>query len=158
MPVFSKRSKQHLATVHADLRRVFEHVVLGFDCTVLEGWRGQARQDELFDTGLSRVKWPNSRHNDPLAHVSPGIGRVCAVDVAPWPIQWHNKHRFYYFAGYVMACAHALGVQLRWGGDWDSDHDFKDQSFYDLAHFELKGVPSGGDDGSSDPDDGGRAA
>jgi peptidoglycan L-alanyl-D-glutamate endopeptidase CwlK len=26
---------------------------------------------------------------------------------------------------------------IRWGGDWDGDQDFRDQTFDDLAHFEL---------------------
>jgi hypothetical protein len=30
-----------------------------------------------------------------------------------------------------------MEVKLRWGGDWDSDKDTKDQNFNDLPHFEL---------------------
>jgi len=46
--------------------------------------------------------------------------------------------RFYDFGGYVLGSAERLGVPLRWGGDWDRDHDvFDDQTFQDLVHFEL---------------------
>ena len=29
------------------------------------------------------------------------------------------------------------GVEIRWGGDWDSDTQVKDNKFDDLVHFEL---------------------
>lgn len=60
-----------------------------------------------------------------------------AVDVAPWPIDWNDKNRFYHFAGRVQGIAQMFNIKIRWGGDWDSDNDLKDQNFYDLPHFEL---------------------
>ena len=60
-----------------------------------------------------------------------------AVDVAPCPIDWEDTKRFYHFGGYVKAWAHALDIKIIWGGDWDSDNDFRDQRFHDLVHFEL---------------------
>jgi len=30
-----------------------------------------------------------------------------------------------------------MGVDLRWGGDWDSDTEVRDNSFDDLVHFEI---------------------
>ena len=66
-----------------------------------------------------------------------------AVDVAPWPIDWKNVKRFYWFAGFVMGTAERLKVEdkmhhsVRWGGDWDHDGDFDDQRLLDLVHFEL---------------------
>lgn len=63
-----------------------------------------------------------------------------AVDVAPYPINWGDKKRFYHFAGYVQGLAAQLGISLRWGGDWDGDNDLNDQTFFDLVHFELKEI------------------
>ena len=60
-----------------------------------------------------------------------------AVDVCPYPIDWNNKERFYHFAGYVKGIADSMGIKIRWGGDWDGDTVFDDQSFHDLPHFEL---------------------
>ncbi len=37
----------------------------------------------------------------------------------------------------MLAAAHDLGIELRWGGDWDRDAEFDDQTFNDLPHFEL---------------------
>lgn len=47
--------------------------------------------------------------------------------------------RFYFMAGLVMRTADILNIKIRWGGDWDGDQDFMDQTFNDLAHFELVG-------------------
>ena len=66
-----------------------------------------------------------------------------AVDVTPYPVDFDNTDRHYYFCGYVLAVAKQLGLDIRWGGDWDSDRETKDQTFNDLVHFELKEVPSG---------------
>ena len=39
----------------------------------------------------------------------------------------------------MLGTARGLFIPLRWGGDWDMDHNFKDQKFDDLCHFELYG-------------------
>lgn len=38
-----------------------------------------------------------------------------------------------------MGTADQIGLtgRIRWGGDWDRDHDVKDQTFNDLVHFEV---------------------
>lgn len=47
--------------------------------------------------------------------------------------------RFYYLGALVRKTAEVLNITIRWGGDWDSDTDFFDQTFNDLVHFELVG-------------------
>ena len=74
------------------------------------------------------MQYPNGKHNQ-----KPSL----AIDVSPYPINWRDTKRFYYFAGVVKAAAYSLGLNIRWGGDWDSDNDFNDQTFMDLVHFEL---------------------
>ena len=64
-----------------------------------------------------------------------------AVDVAPYPIDWNDTERFGRFAGFVLGMAAAMGIPLRWGGDWDRDNDTHDQKFNDLVHFELGASP-----------------
>ena len=69
-----------------------------------------------------------------------------AVDVAPYPIDWHDQRRFDYFAGHVMATAKLLHYEgfmrhrVRWGGDWNNDGQLRDNEFNDLVHFELMGI------------------
>lgn len=128
MPKFSKSSKDRLATAHPDLQRLFTEVVEYFDCSVICGHRDQAEQDLAYATKKSKLKWPNSKHNK-----TPSL----AVDVVPWPVDWKDTDRFLFFGGFVMGMAKAMGISLRWGGDWDGDNDQKDEKFRDLPHFEL---------------------
>lgn len=130
MPSFGGRSLANLSTCHPDLQRVFHEVVKHFDCSVLTGHRDQRTQDRHFREGTSKVQWPNSKHNQ-----EPSL----AADVAPYPTNWADTQRFYYFAGFVMATAKAMDIELRFGGDWDGDTQVLDQSFLDLVHFELRG-------------------
>ncbi len=128
MPAFGARSEAALATADERIQRVFREVVKGWDCTVICGHRGQEAQDLALAMGKSKKPWPMSKHN-----AVPSL----AVDVSPYPIDWHDENRFYYFAGYVKAVAERLGIKIRYGGDWDGDMELKDQSFFDLDHFEL---------------------
>jgi len=127
MPQFGRRSKEQLSSCHSDLQRLFNEVIKHYDCTILEGYRSNENQLKAFNAGKSRIK-SGGKHNQ-----SPSL----AADVAPWPIDWKDKDRFYHFAGIVQGIAKMLNIKIRWGGDWDSDNDLKDQTLYDLPHFEL---------------------
>ena len=129
MPRFSTRSKSRLHTCDERLVDLFNEVVKGFDCTIIEGHRGKKAQDEAVNKGNSKVKFPNGKHNQ-----SPSV----AVDVAPYPIDWSDRDRFHYFSGYVLGIASQMGLKIRWGGDWDMDTKTKDNKFDDLVHFEIK--------------------
>lgn len=129
MPSFSKRSKTALSTLHPDLQRVLKEAIKHVDFVVLEGHRDKVAQDAAVAAGNSKVRWPHSKHN-----ASPSL----AVDIAPYPVNWKDTKRFYFLGGFIKATAVSLGISLRWGGDWDSDNDFSDQTFNDLPHFELR--------------------
>lgn len=134
MPKFGAESIKQLSTCHPDLQIIMEETIKYIDFSVLEGHRGQAAQEAAFAAGNTKLHWPNGKHNQ-----SPSM----AVDIAPYPLDWNDTQRFVYFAGYIMAIAKMLLVQgkinhtVRWGGDWDSDTQLKDESFRDLGHFEL---------------------
>ncbi len=130
MPIFSIRSIEILQTCDPRLQRIFKQVVLTFDCTVVSGHRTEGEQNALFHRGASKLKWPYSKHNR-----KPSL----AVDVYPYPIDWKDRDRFHYFAGFVMGEALARDLNLRWGGDWDKDWQVRDNVFDDLGHFELIG-------------------
>lgn len=129
MPAYSLASKRKLATCHPSLILVFDEVIKYFDHTILEGHRGQEEQDKAYREGKSKLKWPNGNHN---AYPSN------AVDAIPFPVDWNDRERMSLFAGFVLGTAKQLGVNLRWGGDWDGDMLVKDNSFDDLVHFELR--------------------
>lgn len=126
MPKFSKQSINRLQSCDERLFKLFSEVVKHFDCTILEGRRTVERQSMLVKQGKSKTM--NSKHL---------TGR--AVDVAPYPINWEDRERFTYFAGFVMGIASQQGLKLRWGGDWDKDTQVSDNSFDDLPHFEIVG-------------------
>ncbi len=134
MPVFSTNSLRQLDTCDTRLQAIFHRVLVHRDCTIIEGHRPEDLQNEMFRQGRSKLKWPDSNHNDKPSR---------AVDVGPYymgeGIPWELRERWIYFAGYVFAVADDLRIAVRWGGDWDSDLTFTDQSFHDLPHWELVG-------------------
>ena len=129
MPRFSSKSKRKLDTCHESLQQLFSEVVKSFDCTVIEGHRGEKKQNEAYRKGNSKLKYPNGKHNK-----TPSI----AVDVIPYPVDWKDRDRMHYFGGFVLGIAKKMGFKIRWGGDWDMDTHTKDNKFDDLVHFEMK--------------------
>ena len=126
MPHFGKRSKRRLKGIHPKLVSVLNELVKIMDVTVIEGIRSKERQLELLEKGATKVKY--SKHMD---------GK--AVDLAPYPIDWKDRDRFHYMGGMIRGIAKQLNVPVRWGGDWDSDGETKDNRFDDLVHVEIKG-------------------
>ena len=129
MPRFGSRSRKNLNTCHEDLQELFNEVIKFFDCTVIQGHRGEEEQNKYFKEGKSKVKYPNGRHNANPSN---------AVDVVPYPIDWKDTDRMYYFAGFVKGIAYKMGIPIRWGGDWNDNTEVKDTNFKDLPHFELR--------------------
>ena len=128
MPSFGTTSIRKLSECDERIQIVLNDVIKEFDCSVICGYRDEAEQEELFRVGKSHVQYPNSKHN-----VRPSL----AVDVVPYPVNWQDRERFTYFAGYVMGVAASHGIRLRWGGDWNGDWHVRDNHFDDLPHFEL---------------------
>ncbi len=128
MPKFGRTSKRRLETCDEDLIDLFNEVIKYFDCTILEGHRGKELQNKYYNEGKSKVKYPRGKHNaDPST----------AVDVVPYPVDWEDTDRMYYFAGFVKGMAASMEINIRWGGDWDNDTEVKDTGFKDLPHYEL---------------------
>lgn len=139
MAKFSKVSAERLATCHPDLQLIFNSVLQYQDCSIFCGFRDKADQTAAFDSGLSEVQWPNSKHNSMVS---------MAVDAGPYFLDlkntaWDDHKAFAFFAGRVKQIADVLFEQglihhrIRWGGDWDGDGRTTDQKFLDLPHFEL---------------------
>lgn len=126
--MFSTKSKSKLMGCHTKLQELFEEVCKTHDCTILEGYRDKKRQDEAYKSGLSKLKFPQSKHNRFPSH---------AIDVIPYPIDFSDVKRIYNFGFFVLETARKMKINIRWGGDWDGDGDTRDQKFNDLVHFEL---------------------
>jgi len=122
---FGKRSRNRLKGVDSRLVNVLNELIKIMDVTVIEGLRSAERQKELLAKGATKVKY--SKHME---------GK--AVDIAPYPIDWDDRERFHYMGGMIRGIAKALNLDIRWGGDWDSDGEIKDNKFDDLVHIEIK--------------------
>jgi len=141
---WSDSSRAKLNTCHSDLILIFNTVLQIHDCTIVTGHRGQEEQHQAYLSGASQLDWPDGKHN-----ALPSM----AVDVQPYirglKINGANPAHLKYFrrlAGVVEGVAGVLYQErqimhkIRWGGDWDSDHDMDDQAFNDLYHYELVGL------------------
>ena len=137
MPRFGKRSRELLATAHPDLQRIFNEVVKYWDCTIIYAHRTVKEQQALYAQGRTKpgvkVTDKDGVRKKSMHNYYPSL----AVDAACWPIDWDNDMEFYVFGGAVLMVAKQLGINVRWGYNWDGDRDYKDQSFYDGPHFEL---------------------
>jgi len=121
---FGKRSRERLKGVDTRLINVLNELIKMMDVTIIEGVRTKERQAELLKQGATKVKY--SKHME---------GK--AVDLAPYPIDWENRDGFYYMGGMIRGIAKQLGLKIRFGGDWNSDGDTKDNNFDDLVHIEI---------------------
>ena len=100
------------------------------DITILEGHRGERRQNQMVLEGKSQLPWPKSRHNEDPSW---------AVDVAPYvngAVSWDWEH-YEPLAAHIKTVWQRLRMddkvsnlyELHWGGDW--------RSFRDGPHWEL---------------------
>ncbi len=89
------------------------------DITVLCGWRNAIDQDEAFRKKTSKLKWPESKHNN----MSQGLPNSLAVDMAPYPIDWSTAGlpRFRALRKYALKKAEEMGIKIRIIS-WDWPH------------------------------------
>lgn len=132
MPTFSQRSLTQLATCDPRLQSIANAAIKIMDFVVVEGHRNKEGQDMAFVKGTTKVQWPHGKHNSYPSK---------AMDVMPFPIDLSNDpkalERFVLLQGIMLACAHALGIKVRLGIDWDGDMDTRDEKFRDYPHIEL---------------------
>ena len=142
MPKFGRKSRERLETCHPDLQTLFNAVIEVVDCSITCGYRNKEDQDKAVASGNSKAVYPNGKHN-----TNPST----AVDVVPYPVDWEDMDRYYYFAGYVLTKAEFLrevgeiNYKVRWGGNWDGlnngaidfSYNRKPKVLDDKPHFEL---------------------
>lgn len=126
----SERDLKVLAYVHPKLEKVVLRAakLTEFPFMVFEGVRTLARQKQLKARGASKTL--KSRHLTGHA-----VDLVPLIDGKPvWDAPATRV-----IAAAMFTAAHDLGLQgdIRWGGDWDGDGDWRDERFYDGPHFEL---------------------
>ena len=127
MAGFSAGSIVRLNECHPLLQRLMKSVIKSIDFSVICGYRGEKEQDEAYQSGHSKLRWPQSKHNS-----NPSM----AVDIVPYPIDWNNLAAFHLLSDEVKHCWEQIpeserdGYELSWGGDW--------KGFKDYPHYELR--------------------
>jgi len=112
---------------HMNLQVLFSEVYRHLDFFILCANRSDEDQEKAFLAGKSKLRAGQSKHN-----LHPSL----AIDIQP--VCGAKERDYYYFAGFVKAIAATIGIPIRWGGDWNDNADFSDNSFNDLYHFELR--------------------
>ena len=135
---FSSRSMQRLNTCHPDLVVLMTQAIADPECpsdmSVLCGYRGEEEQNAAYESGASKLRYPQSKHNK--------TPHSLAVDVAPYigGISWDWQY-YYPLADHIKEvwlrlkedCQLSGEYDLEWGGDWTS---FKDGPHWQLAAVE----------------------
>ncbi len=145
MPRFGAASLANLSQLHPSLQKIYLKAIEAWDCQIIDGARTVAEQIKNVAKGVSKTM--DSRH-------IPGAdGFSHAADVMPFPFDWNKIQRgldavkradggmevleVYAFQGFIAGIAHAYGVPIRQGVDWNTNKQFDDQTFNDLPHTEI---------------------
>ena len=132
MRSWGRQSRTAYETLDVRLQLIFDRILQEVaDVTLLEGFRNELKQNAAFDSGVSKVRWPDGKHNQRPSK---------AVDFQPYPRPLNTttlRTALAYIAGRGIQIGIEEGVTLRWGGDWDRDGDLTDQNFNDLFHIEI---------------------
>lgn len=135
---YSDSSLEELNTCDPRLISLFKEAINFWNIIIINGRRGKEKQNKKYQKGLTKKKYPESKHNK-----KPSM----AVDAAPYfanrkqPIPWKKPDILLHFAGKIIGLAKSRGIEIRYGGDWDGDFvpvtEDDDETFFDGIHFEL---------------------
>lgn len=137
---FGFSSMTRKLTCHKDLQLILDQAIKVFDFSILEGSRDLETQKFYYKTGRSKLDGVTERSKHQTSKEHP---YSLAADIAPYPIDFEDRERFFFLAGVMKGVANKfledgkISHRLRWGGDWNNNNDFNDQDFNDLVHFEL---------------------
>lgn len=133
----SANDLQQLSEVDSELSAIVVEAEKIVPLMVIEGHRGKEAQDLAYDTGKSKLKWPEGKHNK-----LPSL----AVDLAPTyyekgtKIDWNDVVAFGRIMGVIQCLAFQRGVKVRFGLDWDGDFRTAGrdpgETFLDAPHVE----------------------
>ena len=130
--VWGPRSQHVYDTLDSRLQRLMTRLRdEAGDISLVSGHRGEIEQDQLFLSGASTKRYPDSKHNSWPSK---------AVDFQPHPYPTNEKKLWGalgYLAGRAFGLAKEEGIKIRWGGDWNGDGDLTNQKFDDLFHIEV---------------------
>lgn len=103
---------------------------IDFGIAWMGGLRTPEEQNQLFKDGFSKCDGYEilSKHQ---------TGDALDLNVFVGSKLIENKEMLCVVAGVMFACASELNVKIRWGLDWNSNADIRDNKYNDQYHFEL---------------------
>jgi hypothetical protein len=154
MPNFSQRSKDRLKTCDNKIQLICNEAIKYTDFTIVTGHRTKEEQNDLYEKGFSKLKWPKGKHNSSPSQavdVAPYIKPFGAIFGGPEQVkrivQQTGKSKaevnsfiekaYARLVGILEGIAMSNGINIRVGLDWDNDFNTLDQTFHDLGHIEL---------------------
>lgn len=124
MPNFSQSSLDKLKTCDIRLQAIAHEAINEMDFTVICGRRGEDEQNAAFDTGHSKLRYPNSRHNSNPSE---------AMDLAPiknGTIDWNDIQSFHTLWQIIKRIGNENKTPMEWGGEFKTLRDYD--------HFQLR--------------------
>lgn len=152
----SSRSLNNLQGVHPNLAKVVKRAIelTTQDFVVIEGVR--SREQCMINYGKGRTAAQCLAKGIPAKYANPKAAKVTwlsnpfaskhcpqkdgyghAVDICPYPVDWSDVKKFDAIAKAMFAAAKELGVNIRWGADWDKDGKPRERGESDSPHFEI---------------------
>lgn len=149
MPSYGKTSRNRLNSCNYHIQEVYEEAINRlphtdhmtkitiYDIGIIEGHRGEERQNYLESIGKSQACWPDSKHNKfPSDAIDGGAYHL----ELPGKYDWGNKNEHEAFARFIIGIAEEKGYHFRSGVDWDEDGVRVDkdpnETFFDGPHIE----------------------
>lgn len=126
----NKTSLEKLKTCHPDIQRLAHAVDAVFPIQCICGSRNKVEQDKAFQNGMSKLKYPKSKHNvgkEAGRELSDAGDFVPDPDRNPATIDWGDIKSFELMCITFEQKADELGINIRLG------RDFK---FKDFPHIE----------------------
>ena len=131
MRAWGRTSKKHRESIDHRLNAVSDKVLQIRDHSIIKGHRPEAEQNDPFDRGASKLRWPDGNHNSIPSK---------ALDMRPYPMPEGEetlREDLSYLAGLYVGIGSQAGLRLRWGGDFDQDGETADYRWDDLWHIEI---------------------
>jgi len=148
MPQFRRVERERLNTCHPSIIRVVTRALelfcpaSGGRLFVVDGWRGERKQNACYADGTSGVQWPDSPHNKIASHTLPGDGAalipyslavdLCESDQAGSVLVWDTE--WDYLAIRMFQAARECDVELH---PWPIVFVRHGRETKDLPHFQL---------------------
>lgn len=129
----NKTSLNKLKTCDTRLALLAHEVDKVFPIQIICGERNEKDQEHAFNNGMSKLRFPNSKHN--INHAkgrfkSHALDAVPDPDLNPATLDWGDIKSFELMCLAFEQKADELGIKIRLGRDF---------SFKDMPHVELKG-------------------